>query len=114
MLRHDMRYHRGTIVVDNTSTFKSTIFLEYGTNRRSWPSLLQGAFAPGFRQYVDESSPEVKLEPEPPRVQEILDLDSPSPLIVVPRPEVVIIDSSPSPEGRTFIYFLCAWFRLYL
>ena len=100
--------HKATIVVDNTLNFRSAIFEEYGTNRRSWPSLIQGTFAPGFRKYVDGSSPEV-----PPQVQEILDLDSPSPP-VVPRPEVVIIDSSPSPEGRTFIYFLYVCFLLYL
>ena len=54
---------------------------------------------------MEESSPEVYLEPEPPLIQEVIDLGSPSP-IVVPRSEVVAVDSSSSSEGRTFCYIL--------
>ena len=75
--------------------------------------MLQGAYAPGFRQYVNESSP--KKEPEPPRIQEVKDLDSPLPLLipeleVVSSPvntlELIVIDSSPSHEGRVLALLL--------
>ena len=69
---------------------------------QQWPSLLEGIVAPGLRQYVEESSPEVEPDPEPPLIQELVDLDSPSP-ITVPRSEVVEIDSSSSSKGRIFV-----------
>ncbi|XP_062077418.1 uncharacterized protein LOC133782210 [Humulus lupulus] len=97
VLRHDMGRPRGTVVVYNTSSFRSAFFEEYGTNLRSWPSLLEGVVAPGLRQYVEESSPEADPDPEPPLIREVIDLSSP---IEAPRPEVVAINSSSSLEGE--------------
>ena len=90
---------RGTVVVDNTLSFRSAFFEEYGTNLRSWPSLLEGVVAPGLRQYIEESSPEADPDQEPPLAREVIILDSP---VEAPGPEVVTIDSSSSSEGRTF------------
>ena len=99
MLHHDMGRPRGTVVVDNTLAFRSAFFEEYGTNLRSWPSLLEGVVAPGLRQYVEESNHEADPDPKPSHIREVIILDSP---IEAPRPEVVAIDSSSSSEGRTF------------
>ena len=90
---------RGTIVVDNTLAFRSAFFEEYGTNLRSWPSLLEGVVALGLKQYVEESSPEADPDPEPHLIREVINLSSP---IEAPRLEVMAIDSSSSSEGRTF------------
>ena len=99
MLCYDLSCPRGTVVVDNILSFRSTFFEEYESNLRSWPSLLQGVVAPGLRQYAEESSPEVDPDQEPFLVHEVIDLDSP---IEATRLEVVAIDSSSSSEGRTF------------
>ncbi|XP_062101477.1 uncharacterized protein LOC133807277 [Humulus lupulus] len=97
VLPFDMSHPRGTVAVDNTLAFRSAFFEEYGTNLRSWPSLLEGVVAPGLRQYVEESSPEANPEPEPLLIRKVINLESP---IEALRPEVVAIDSSSSLEGE--------------
>ena len=88
VLRNEMGRPRGTVVVDNTLAFRSILFEEYGTNLRTWPSLQRGVFAPGCRQYVEESSPE--SEPE---------LDS------APPREIIVLGSSSS-GGRAPLEFI--------
>ena len=78
VLDHQESRPRGTIVVDNTLAFRSILFEEYGTNLRTWPSLQRGAYAPGFRQYVEESSPESEPDLESAPVREIIVLGSSS------------------------------------
>ena len=69
---------KGTVVVDNTLAFRSAIFEEYETNLRTWPALQRGVYAPGIRQYVEESSPDSEPDLEPSPVREIIVLGSSS------------------------------------
>ena len=78
VLDHQKSQPRGTVVVDNTLAFRSILFEEYGTNLRTWPSLQRGIYAPGLRQYVEESSPESEPDPELAPVREIIVLGSSS------------------------------------
>ena len=41
-MHYDHSYPKGTVVVYNTLNFRFTIFEEYGTNRRTWPSHMAG------------------------------------------------------------------------
>ena len=78
VLDHQESRPRGTVVVDNTLAFRSILFEEYGTNLRTWPSLQRGIYAPGLRQYVEESSPDSEPGPELAPIREIIVLGSSS------------------------------------
>ena len=98
VLDHQESRPRGTVVVDNTLAFRSILFEEYGTNLRTWPSLQRGIYAPGLRQYVEESSPEPEPNPE-----------------LAPVREIIVLGSSSS-GGRAplvFVYFLPLTFCFY-